>query len=263
MPFEKHPSFLQPNPDQILWRYIDLARFVSLMQKSALFFPTLGKLATIDPWEGMPSKLNFADNRRIAVQVNDGINSRIEEMTFEQLYGSKEAARNAQKLPIDHAKKQLYVNCWHMNDSESDSQWKTYGNNYASLAIVSDYKSIISSITDTKIIFGGTVQYYNPKVDVTNVDNFLLHTIYKRHAFSHEREFRLIYWNLIGEGKGRPIGVDDPGQYIKVELNKLIKGIVVSPLAPNWFVETVTELISNHGLVCGITKSELAEIREY
>ena len=40
----------RPLDDTVLWRYMDFTKFVSLLEKSALFFPRADKLG--DPFEG-------------------------------------------------------------------------------------------------------------------------------------------------------------------------------------------------------------------
>lgn len=53
-----HPSFPQPEkPLTPVWRYMDFAKLVSLLQHGALYFPRLDRLA--DPFEGSLSRAEF------------------------------------------------------------------------------------------------------------------------------------------------------------------------------------------------------------
>jgi hypothetical protein len=53
MAFKEHPEFAPPSsPDATIWRYMDFATFLSLLDRSALFFVRLDKLAEVDPFEG-------------------------------------------------------------------------------------------------------------------------------------------------------------------------------------------------------------------
>lgn len=56
--YEEHPVFNPPSDDAVLWRYMDFTKFVSLLEKSALFFARADKLG--DPFEGAFSKINVA-----------------------------------------------------------------------------------------------------------------------------------------------------------------------------------------------------------
>ena len=54
--YEEHPSFKSPPDDAVLWRYMDFTKFVSLLDKRALFFVRADKLG--DPFEGTITKVN-------------------------------------------------------------------------------------------------------------------------------------------------------------------------------------------------------------
>ena len=53
---EKHPTFSEPDPNAIVWRYIDFPKLVSLLDKKALFFTKASKL--FDPFEGTLPEFN-------------------------------------------------------------------------------------------------------------------------------------------------------------------------------------------------------------
>ena len=48
--YKEHPSFDSPPDNAVLWRYIDFTKFVSLLDRKALFFVRADKLG--DPFEG-------------------------------------------------------------------------------------------------------------------------------------------------------------------------------------------------------------------
>ena len=49
--YKEHEAFAPPPPDAVLWRYMDFTKFVSLLEKQALFFARADKLED-DPFEG-------------------------------------------------------------------------------------------------------------------------------------------------------------------------------------------------------------------
>jgi hypothetical protein len=58
---DQHPSFKTPtNQDIRIWRYMDLSKFLAILQKQSLFFPRATLLG--DPFEGSSTKL-MVDHR--------------------------------------------------------------------------------------------------------------------------------------------------------------------------------------------------------
>lgn len=56
--YKEHPVFEKPeNENAKIWRYIDFTKFVSLLDKSALFFTRADRLG--DPFEGSYSRANI------------------------------------------------------------------------------------------------------------------------------------------------------------------------------------------------------------
>ena len=56
--YKEHPVFEKPeNENTKIWRYLDFTKFVSLLDKSALFFTRADRLN--DPFEGSYSKVNI------------------------------------------------------------------------------------------------------------------------------------------------------------------------------------------------------------
>jgi hypothetical protein len=54
--YEEHPNFVPPPDRARLWRYMDFTKFVSLLDKEALFFSSAAILG--DPFEGSDSRVN-------------------------------------------------------------------------------------------------------------------------------------------------------------------------------------------------------------
>lgn len=50
MPYEVHPRLTTPSDDVVLWRYLDFARFLDLLERQALWFTRADKFE--DPLEG-------------------------------------------------------------------------------------------------------------------------------------------------------------------------------------------------------------------
>lgn len=91
-PHKEHRVFQSPGANARIWRYCSLAKFVSLLSNSALYFSLVSTLE--DPFEGaMP--------RMLANLV------------------ARDVAPVLLKVPFTH-----FVNCWHLNDEESAGMWQ-------------------------------------------------------------------------------------------------------------------------------------------
>jgi hypothetical protein len=60
MPYEPHPSAgALPPDDTVIWRFMSLAKFLSLLAKSSIFFCQALRLRSDDPYEGTLSRPNL------------------------------------------------------------------------------------------------------------------------------------------------------------------------------------------------------------
>ena len=92
-----------PNPDQKIWRYMDFAQFVSLLHERALFFSSIHSLAqTHDPFEGSIPKY-----------LSEALNA-----TSEPELVSAAVGKAVQHWIKNVDRRKIFVNCWHMNESE-------------------------------------------------------------------------------------------------------------------------------------------------
>jgi hypothetical protein len=55
--YQEHDTFESPESNSRIWRYMNLAKFIDLFSKRALFFARADKF--IDPYEGQPTKENL------------------------------------------------------------------------------------------------------------------------------------------------------------------------------------------------------------
>jgi hypothetical protein len=266
MPYKSHEIMQEPQETQSLWRYMDFSKFVALMQTKNLFFSPLTRLED-DPWEGLPSKKNFDPELIVRIQdvgpsstdgsiVEGNLPTNIRFASLKNLFGDhlddflEEKKQSAFKL-----RNLFSVSCWHMNDDESDSQWKIYGSSPCALAIVTSFKRLREAIIDSHDVYGSKVIYYNPSKTPIPEGNAFLPVMFKRQAFIHEREFRLINCNFeLINSKTPPTGIP-----IAVDLDKLIESVVISPRAPQWFTDVVERFITDSGFSIPISKSNLLE----
>lgn len=232
MPYAFHPSFVDPQDDSArVWRYLDLAKLLSTIDREALFFPSAATLAKDDQFEGHPP--------------------------FPEVYKSE----RYRQLPLFHHLN--FFSCWHMNSDESDAMWKIYVKEGAGIAIRSNVDRLKRCFAKTeRPVHVGVVRYIDydqppPPAAYPGHSWFL----FKRKAFQHERELRVGVWSeevdiqymrnddSIGclEDHDRQDIVlkypDRPGVHVPVDLDILIEQIVIAPQSPSWFAELISSII--------------------
>ena len=233
--YEVHRLFVPPPQQATLWRYLDFARFVSLLDSSSLFFSRADLLG--DPFEGVLPKANVH--------------------TLPDRYPADVASMILNGLPmLQQLTRGHFVNCWHWNEFESDAMWKIYAHQSAGVAIKTDFASLSESFVDDQAVYIGKVTYtdYNAKMSkLAPEGNSMGPLLYKRNHFQHEREVRAILGELPANGH------QEPGRKVMVDLAKLIHEVRVSPLAPSWVSDLVTSMVSRYGLQALVGTSSLAE----
>jgi hypothetical protein len=239
-----------------LWRYMDLAQLLVILDRQELFFPSIATLAETDPFEGEPilNKIEAARGK-----------------------GAEELRRF--RLQVEVFKRLNFFNCWHMNDSESDAMWKLYVKGSAGVAVRSTVSRVMHSFDNaSETVYMSEVRYADPdKLIASDTSIFgLSDYIFKRSAFQHKKEIRL--------GTNRPdvrmeffddhgiLKIPEPGitadqiltfptrkgVYVAVDVATLVETVVVSPYASNWFSDLVTSLTKKLGYEFEIVSSEMS-----
>jgi hypothetical protein len=257
MPYQAHSSFIEPeNGNARLWRYMDLARFLSILETRALFFPSVATLAEADPYEGEPAlaKIRAAQAR------------------------GAEALRTF-RLNAEVFKHLNFFNCWHMNDGESDAMWKLYIKGAEGIAIQSTVERLRASFhnSPTYTVYMAKVEYVDHAA-LTTPTNTLFGVsdyMFKRLAFRHEQEVRLgTYRNDVRsesvDDTGRiktPSGViihdillcpERKGVSVAADIPVIIERVVISPFSPIWFSELVASLVKRLGYAFEVVSSEMS-----
>ena len=137
--YEDHRLFISPFPDAALWRYVNFTKFVSLLDKSALFFARADKLG--DPFEGSFPVGNVEVD---PLSYSDPL--------LEDLYRS---ARHC----VKDIRPFTLVNCWHESPHESDAMWKLYSGDREGIALRTDFKSLSESLVGEEAVHIGKVSY--------------------------------------------------------------------------------------------------------
>src|SRR5918997_971403 len=185
----QHPTFrLPPNMDGKIWQYMELAEFVSVLHRKALFFVKANKLR--DPYEGIMPQFNNL--------IRSPGYSKENQKSQDNEHSSR---RYIQKLPqITIQQFQLYrelvlINPWHHNEYESAAMWNLYSHENAGIAIQSTTRKLSKCFKENKedTIWIGKVQYLDfPKDWTTEWNNLFQAFVTKRKSFEYENEIRAV-----------------------------------------------------------------------
>lgn len=231
-----------PSQNFKVWRYMNLSKYLLLLESSSLYLARADTLN--DPFEGSVTQKT--------------IQSR-----FIRHSDKPDLLRT---IPFAYKKLRefTFVNCWHINETESDGMWKLYLNGNEGIAIQSDYKRLLESIVDDeKSLAFGAINYYDEDYEIPDGLTILTY-FHKRLSFKHENEFRILYQkiqNKIDPQLGEVLDLHSPvatkGYPINVDLKKLIENVYVVPTAQQWFFELVASLTKKYCLDVPIKQSTL------
>jgi hypothetical protein len=236
--YAPHPHFRLPsNRDAKIWRYCDLGKLVTILERKALYFPSADTLA--DAYEGL-----------FTLPVVTKLASRPE--TQRQIPFSREL------------KKDMFVNSWHMNEYESGAMWKVFTTAEGGIAIQSTVGRLIASFPPLPIpvesasiekfpqVFISTVEYFDYDTDNIDTGNIFLPYLAKQKYFDYERELRAVLWRP----KPMPSESNSPGEYVDTNLETLTENLYVSPSAPEYYVDAVKAVCKKYEIATLVKQSE-------
>ena len=243
----QHASFRLPtNKDIPIWRYMDLGKYLAMLDRRSLYFARATLLG--DPFEGSPTKMMVA--QREYIRANRATDPRlvaykdIPDMAFNWGHIFKELVKS------------YSISCWHMNEHESAAMWKLYSSSNEAVCIRSTYRRLRQCLPKTVMV--GEVNYINWETQGFPADNGLNFIMHKRLSFSHERELRAIFWEMAGDAQSYKAHIESGGLAIEVDLSSLIERVYVTPTAAPWFSNLVGAMTARCGYAFPVDQSILA-----
>ena len=236
--------FRQPeNLDTPIWRYMSVAKFVSMLQNGGLFFSWLPNLD--DRNEGL------FPNQELNIQAQTNSFMRRAKIPEKQRANIKAQVRKI----LDTNPNFCTVSCWNLAEKEDLQLWNQYGGGHREcVVILSTFRRLRAAVLNHKCADIGIVHYLDRK------NEWLLgmncHDAYmcKDNAFAGEQEVRAIHW----------IGSDDVeemeqegGKWLSIELQELVGDVRVHPHANEWFLALVKQLLVDYELGIPCDWSEL------
>lgn len=223
---------------------MDFTKFMALLINESLYLSRSDKFE--DPYEGTFPEENHKYRREKHKNLVP-----------------KEQYDFAEKLLIDFMKenkKNTFINCWHMNNYESAAMWKLYANTNESISIETDYETLRDNLPEYVKL--GIVDYKKKHISERYIFDAIMH---KRMSFEHEKEVRIVFlasppsnyenFSLV-EVNNEIIGLN-----MKVQLNKIIKKIHISPHADDWFCEVVKNICKKYDIADTPIKSDLYTLK--
>ena len=246
--------FLYPETNYKIVKYLDLTKFISLLQQKKLFFCRLDKLE--DRFEGIPGKATFENIVKRSIYKRDVDKFYKKELTDEQIRQREEGLIKWNEKVL---KSNFCVNCWNKFDYESAALWKIYSDFKQGIMIKSSISNLVSSFEKSnEIIDLSEVSYNDHNRDIDESPIVTSSIIRKHMAYSYERELRLIYKVSTNYDYDWTKEKVEEGIYIEADLNILVDEIIMSPYSPKWFIELVENLSIKYGLIKKINKSEFS-----
>ena len=244
-----HPSFPIPRDRNVkIWRYMDIAKYISILQKKALFFPRANLLG--DAFEGSATKAMVAAREYIV--RNKKTDPRL--VQFINLPDNyNDIVSGAHKNEVS----KNCVSCWHMNEHESAAMWSLYMRSGEGVCIQTTYAKLREALPECVLI--GEVRYIDYATEWFADDNMLNFIMHKRKSFEHERELRAVFWEVMGteEARNYKSKLDNNGIWIDANLGQLLESVRISPLAPHWLFDVVANLNSAYSFNVSVRQSDL------
>lgn len=218
---------LPEDPDTVVWKYLDLSKFLDLLLSKKLFMSRSDKFE--DQYEGTFSEPTFEEIKKLATDNPEFLN----------YYKTQ--------------REKVAVSSWHINEYESFAMWQIFTQNNEGLAIQSTIGRLQKALKPENNFeqYIGEVNYIDYKREYIPFDDSFFPFLFKRKSFQYEREVR-----IITDTAKSNLKLND-GLKINVDINLLIEKIYIHPKSENWYKKLVIELVERLGFGIEIEKSDL------
>lgn len=278
MPYIANPAL---SPSTKIYRYMDLAKFLSLIHQKYLYFAKASSYE--DSLEGMPTELDRYMSGDMPELLDLSLNSiwptstprtheenlqkdiatsaaldLVQNRTVNTILGAVRASDYPDDISLFEAVSNwVDVSCWHTDasDSESMAMWKIYGAGSAAVCVESTLQDVVSSmeIPEDRQVYAGKITYLDYKNDYVGDEDFLRVFFQKSKFYDYEKELRIVIY---------PAGNTDPktvrsakGTKVDVDPKKIIKSVLVSPASSLWFHDLIEKVLKEAGFTVPVLQS--------
>jgi hypothetical protein len=262
------PNLSVPPDDTPLWRYLDFARFMAVLDSASLWFARADTFG--DRYElAVPTADIAAARSGAAAILGDG---RTREGVVRYLAATaNRPAGELASLPdseiaallLRFADRAMYISCWQEDKDESAGMWESFvhgDNGVAIRTTVGALRDVLDAGSGDRDVFLGRVTYLDYQAGSWGTFHWFAPAFHKRRIFRQEQEVRAVmiwpsYRDLADGITGVPAAA---GIGVPVDLARLIRGIVISPKASSWLSGLVSSVLHRYGLSTVPVSSELS-----
>ena len=245
-----------PKSNYKIVRYLDLPKFLSLIQTQKIFFSKLDNFE--DPFEGTLPETSY---KILENWYRTILYPHLELKTNKKFDIETEIKKDIirDRKAYDEFKKMVCISCWNKFENESYALWKIYAGLNQGIAIKTDVNRVIKAFKNTKEkIQISEIEYIDFNKDIIDISNMNYPIIHKNKPYNYENEVRLIYQikiesNLENDSQ-KNSGIK--GENLSVDINSLIEEIIVSPFSPNWFFDVVKNVVEKYEINKKVVHSE-------
>ncbi|WP_226040200.1 hypothetical protein [Natrinema sp. DC36] len=283
--YKDHGALQEPSDRTRIWRYRPFKRFEQIVEDSQLYFARSDEMD--DDYEGAIPGENFSEEYRerraqqvreslkrqwenvdlefVEEQLEEFADEEIDREQIEEIYSEENlesAVEQIRERPIESyefSKPSHFLNCWHINDAESNLMWDSYSDKKG-IAIKSTIGNLKNAFRPHKEqeVFIGKVRYIDFSEDSIPEGNGLLPFVHKRKQYKGEKELRAIIFSVPTTDEPVEDGPDNAhkikweqqpnGIPVSVDLQELIESVYVAPGTTDSTIEAVGDLLEENGL---------------
>ena len=242
-----------PDRNATIWRYMDLAKFVSLLEKRALFF---NRSDLFDD--------RFEGSYPAGAAVEAALPRMVLDFAGDPSLPERVEKANQWSSWRKQFRESVLVNCWHINEHESAAMWKLYADK--GISIKSTVQRLIDAIRCAEEVHVGAIQYRDYDYATFPSMNVFHACVSKRKSFEHEQELRAIIWDkdrFAGPSGSYPVHKRDRGTYAATDPDRLVEEIRVLPGAHTDILESVASICTKYRLKKEVRQSRLDDTPLY
>ena len=260
--------------DFTLWRYMDLAKFISLLQTKSLYFSSGYKLNRSDRFEFNYSSLDY----KLILECINAMKLMIDKTLANQ--EDIDLVMNSLNEMIRYFSQIIGVNSWIISEHQSNAMWKIYSKSdgiaiktkmskiYKSLNeknpyreiyhqgiiyqdilnsnIINDYLSLFESLGLYDKYLKGSLEEPEKNTFKWKLYQACFPIIFnKTRPFSYENEYRFI---TLLNFPANMLDLNIEGNLLEIDLNYVIDEVLVAPDAEEWFHTIVQNLMDTYML---------------
>jgi hypothetical protein len=226
--------------------------------------PDLRAQAIVRRYLDLPKYLDLLRSATLYLQRADGFADRFEgaltplfRRSMNEAHAKGQIKHNADYF-WRRAREGCYVNCWSLGPKDNMALWQLYGGGQNSLAITSTLGKLMRTALEwqTKVLIHKVeyIDHFKSPDMIVGCYTDLLR--FKHEAYKYEAEVRIVVPKLHEKREGNLPELRLPVR----DLNALLRSVVVSPEAGDWFYELVKDVSRKYGITVPIRRSRLTSL---